>query len=82
MTQVRDACAAFFEKRLEPANVVSVRLFAENLSCLRLVEAADQFLERHFSQVPRRVSIPSWGVSLGYYLVFFSSSSRPDPAPH
>lgn len=51
MTQVRDACAAFFEKRLEPANVVSVRQFAENLSCLRLVEAADQFLERHFSQV-------------------------------
>lgn len=51
LTQVRDACADYFKQRLECSNVLSIQSFAETLSCKSLVEAADQFLEKNFTQV-------------------------------
>lgn len=51
MTQVRDACAEYFKQRLDCTNVLSIQSFAETLSCTSLMEAADRFLEKNFTQV-------------------------------
>lgn len=51
LTQVRDACAEYLKHRLDCSNVLSIQMFAETLSCTSLVEAADKFLEKNFTQV-------------------------------
>ena len=51
LNQVRDACASYYKHRLECSNVLSIQSFAETLSCAELVEAADRFLEKNFTQV-------------------------------
>lgn len=51
LNQVREACAEYLKQRLESSNVLSVRAFAENLSCISLKESAEEYLEKHFTEV-------------------------------
>lgn len=51
LNQVRDACADYYKQRLDCKNVLGIQSFAETLSCLDLVKAADSFLEKNFTQV-------------------------------
>lgn len=63
LNQVRDACADFYKQRLDCKNVLSIQSFAETLSCLDLVKAADRFLEKNFTQVAEEEEFVSIDVS-------------------
>lgn len=63
LNQVRDACADFYKQRLDCKNVLSIQSFAETLSCLDLVKAADCFLEKNFTQVAEEEEFVSIDVS-------------------
>lgn len=51
VTNVIDACCAFLERQLDPTNAIGIANFAEQHGCTTLKQRANQFIERHFTQV-------------------------------
>ncbi|XP_022815977.1 kelch-like ECH-associated protein 1 isoform X1 [Spodoptera litura] len=51
VSNVIDACCAFLEKQLDPSNAIGIANFAEQHGCVDLKKKANQFIERHFTQV-------------------------------
>lgn len=45
------ACCDFLEKQLDPSNAIGIASFAEQHACMELCKKANQYIERHFSQV-------------------------------
>lgn len=48
---VIDACCAFLERQLDPTNAIGIANFVEQHGCVELQRKANQFIERHFTQV-------------------------------
>lgn len=48
---VIEACCAFLERQLDPTNAIGIASFAEQHGCTNLRHRANQFIERHFTQV-------------------------------
>lgn len=48
---VIDACCAFLERQLDPTNAIGIANFAEQHGCTTLKQKANQFIERHFTQI-------------------------------
>nr|QPF20446.1 Kelch-like ECH-associated protein 1 [Chilo suppressalis] len=48
---VIEACCAFLERQLDPSNAIGIANFAEQHACAELKQKANQFIERHFTQV-------------------------------
>lgn len=48
---VIEACCAFLERQLDPTNAIGISDFAEQHGCIALKQKANQFIERHFTQV-------------------------------
>ena len=48
---VIEACCAFLERQLDPSNAIGIADFAEQHGCMNLKQKANQFIERHFTQV-------------------------------
>jgi kelch-like protein 19 len=48
---VIDACCSFLEQQLDPTNAIGISNFAEQYGCDSLKQKANQFIERHFTQV-------------------------------
>ncbi len=48
---VIEACCAFLERQLDASNAIGIANFAEQHSCVALKQKANQFIERHFTQV-------------------------------
>lgn len=48
---VIEACCAFLERQLDPTNAIGIANFAEQHGCVSLKQKANQFIERHFTQV-------------------------------
>jgi len=46
-----DACCSFLERQLDPTNAIGIGDFAEQHGCVALKQKANQFIERHFTQV-------------------------------
>lgn len=53
VSNVIDACCAFLERQLDPTNAIGISNFAEQHGCTTLKQRANQFIERHFTQVNR-----------------------------
>lgn len=53
VSNVIDACCAFLERQLDPTNAIGIANFAEQHGCTTLKQRANQFIERHFTQVSR-----------------------------
>lgn len=53
ISNVIDACCAFLERQLDPSNAIGIANFAEQHGCSKLKQKANQFIERHFTQVCR-----------------------------
>lgn len=51
VSNVIDACCAFLERQLDPTNAIGISNFAEQHGCTTLKQRANQFIERHFTQV-------------------------------
>ncbi|XP_069354584.1 kelch-like ECH-associated protein 1 isoform X2 [Maniola hyperantus] len=51
ISNVIDACCAFLERQLDPSNAIGIANFAEQHGCVELKQKANQFIERHFTQV-------------------------------
>ncbi|XP_050342452.1 kelch-like ECH-associated protein 1B isoform X3 [Nymphalis io] len=51
ISNVIDACCAFLERQLDPSNAIGIANFAEQHGCADLKQKANQFIERHFTQV-------------------------------
>lgn len=51
VSNVIDACCAFLERQLDPTNAIGIANFAEQHGCTTLKQRANQFIERHFTQV-------------------------------
>lgn len=51
ISNVIDACCAFLERQLDPSNAIGIANFAEQHGCIDLKKKANQFIERHFTQV-------------------------------
>lgn len=51
MTNVIQACCDFLERQLDPSNAIGIANFAEQHGCGNLCRKANQYIERHFSQV-------------------------------
>ncbi|XP_046960655.1 kelch-like ECH-associated protein 1B isoform X1 [Vanessa cardui] len=51
ISNVIDACCAFLERQLDPSNAIGIANFAEQHGCAELKQKANQFIERHFTQV-------------------------------
>ncbi|CAB3243823.1 unnamed protein product [Arctia plantaginis] len=51
ISNVIDACCAFLERQLDPSNAIGIANFAEQHCCMDLKKKANQFIERHFTQV-------------------------------
>nr|XP_037874793.1 kelch-like ECH-associated protein 1B isoform X3 [Bombyx mori] len=51
ITNVINACSAFLERQLDPSNAIGIANFAEQHGCVELKKRANQFIERHFTQV-------------------------------
>ncbi|XP_065339606.1 kelch-like protein 18 [Cloeon dipterum] len=49
--KVRDACASFLMGKLHPQNALGICNFADTLSCMALVQAAEKFIQHHFAEV-------------------------------
>ncbi|TKS76838.1 Kelch-like protein 12 [Collichthys lucidus] len=45
------ACCDFLESQLDPSNCLGIRDFAETHNCLDLMQAAELFSQKHFSEV-------------------------------
>lgn len=52
---VVEACCAFLERQLDPTNAIGIANFAEQHGCIQLKQKANQFIERHFTQVIRKI---------------------------
>lgn len=52
---VIDACCAFLERQLDPTNAIGIANFAEQHGCTKLKQSANQFIERHFTQVSAKL---------------------------
>lgn len=48
---VVEACCAFLERQLDPTNAIGIVNFAEQHGCTMLKQKANQFIERHFTQI-------------------------------
>jgi kelch-like protein 19 len=48
---VIEACCAFLERQLDPTNAIGIANFAEQHGCAILKQKANQFIERHFTQI-------------------------------
>ena len=48
---MKQACSEFLEKQLDPSNCLGIRIFAENHSCERLRQAAEDFSFKNFEEV-------------------------------
>ncbi|CAD7092235.1 unnamed protein product [Hermetia illucens] len=48
---VIEACCAFLERQLDPTNAIGIANFAEQHGCITLQQKANQFIERHFTQI-------------------------------
>lgn len=48
---VIEACCAFLKDQLDPTNAIGIANFAEQHGCMTLKQQANQFIERHFTQV-------------------------------
>lgn len=48
---VKRACCDFLESQLDPSNCLGIRDFAETHNCLDLMQAAELFSQKHFSEV-------------------------------
>ncbi|CAG9809236.1 unnamed protein product [Chironomus riparius] len=48
---VIEACCAFLERQLDPTNAIGIANFAEQHGCTILKQKANQFIERHFTQI-------------------------------
>lgn len=48
---VKRACCDFLESQLDPTNCLGIRDFAETHNCLDLMQAAELFSQKHFSEV-------------------------------
>uniref|UniRef100_A0A8C9ZF00 Kelch like family member 12 n=1 Tax=Sander lucioperca TaxID=283035 RepID=A0A8C9ZF00_SANLU len=48
---VKRACCDFLEGQLDPTNCLGIRDFAETHTCLDLMQAAELFSQKHFSEV-------------------------------
>lgn len=65
---VIDACCAFLERQLDPTNAIGISNFAEQHGCTTLRQKANQFIERHFTQVCFQVKIAGKkGINLSKY---------------
>ncbi|GBP29012.1 Kelch-like ECH-associated protein 1 [Eumeta japonica] len=53
ISNVIEACCAFLERQLDPSNAIGIANFAEQHGCTELKQKANQFIERHFTQVCR-----------------------------
>lgn len=51
VANVVDACCTFLERQLDPTNAIGISAFAEQHGCTKLRQQANQFIERHFTQV-------------------------------
>lgn len=51
LNQVRDACAKFLITRFHPHNVLGIRNFADSLTHIQLLTAADKFIHNYFSKI-------------------------------
>ncbi|XP_055300703.1 kelch-like ECH-associated protein 1B isoform X2 [Sitodiplosis mosellana] len=51
VSNVIDACCAFLERQLDPTNAIGIANFAEQHGCTTLKQRANQFIERHFTQI-------------------------------
>ena len=53
LASVKQACVEFLHSVLHPSNCLGIRSFADTYSCVDLVEAADVFAVKNFSEVAR-----------------------------
>lgn len=53
LQSICDACCQYLQSRLQGSNVLTVRQFASALGCDGLVQAADRFIQKHFTVVCR-----------------------------
>ncbi|XP_063532642.1 kelch-like ECH-associated protein 1B [Cydia strobilella] len=51
ISNVIEACCAFLERQLGPSNAIGITNFAEQHCCTDLKQKANQFIERHFTEV-------------------------------
>lgn len=51
MEDVAKACCDFLNKHLEPANVIGIARFAEELGCTELHQKCKEYINTHFSEV-------------------------------
>lgn len=66
VSNVIDACCAFLERQLDPTNAIGIANFAEQHGCTVLRQRANQFIERHFTQVRIEIaydSVPKLNIS-------------------
>ena len=47
------ACCDFLTKHLEPANVIGIARFAEEIGCTELHQRSREYINTHFSEVRR-----------------------------
>lgn len=48
---VKRACCDFLESQLDPTNCLGIRDFADTHNCVDLMQAAELFSQKHFSEV-------------------------------
>ncbi|XP_071390257.1 kelch-like ECH-associated protein 1A [Centroberyx affinis] len=53
MEDVAKACCDFLTKHLEPANVIGIARFAEELSCTELHQRSREYINTHFNEVTK-----------------------------
>uniref|UniRef100_A0A3Q2T7D7 Kelch-like ECH-associated protein 1a n=1 Tax=Fundulus heteroclitus TaxID=8078 RepID=A0A3Q2T7D7_FUNHE len=53
MEDVAKACCDFLTKHLEPANVIGISRFAEEIGCTELHKTCRKYINSHFSQVTK-----------------------------
>uniref|UniRef100_T1GHS7 BTB domain-containing protein n=1 Tax=Megaselia scalaris TaxID=36166 RepID=T1GHS7_MEGSC len=51
LNKVRDACADFLIEGFHPNNVLGIRHFADSMSCMHLISAADKYINLYFTKV-------------------------------
>lgn len=51
LTAVREACCSFLLAQLHPSNCLGIRAFADLHACVDLTQAADTYIQQHFSEV-------------------------------
>lgn len=51
MEDVAKACCDFLTKHLEPANVIGIARFAEEIGCTELHQRSREYVNTHFNEV-------------------------------